>query len=84
MSERISSNSRPNALLPVFASSPMMRGRLLLSSRSKNEITFGVEDRVANLVVGQTRSVDVRISWTEPEDPNPNKQLVVSTVRFNY
>lgn len=54
------------------------------NSGTLNEITFGLEQRVANVVVGQTRNVDVRVTWTEPEDPNPNKALVVSTVRFNY
>ena len=54
------------------------------NSGTLNEITYQREQRVADVVAGQTRSVDVRVSWVEPEDPNPNKQMVVSTVRFNY
>lgn len=54
------------------------------NSGTYTEMSFQLEQRVADVVVGQTRNVDVRVSWTEPEDPNPNKQMVVSTVRFNY
>jgi len=45
-------------------------------------MTYQVEDRIADLVVGSTKSVDVRVTWNEPN--RPGRQIVVSSVRFDY
>lgn len=46
------------------------------------EMTYELEKRVANATVGWTKTVDVRVTWDEPE--RPDRQLVMSTVRYNY
>jgi len=48
----------------------------------QTEMTYQVEERIADLVAGATKSVDVRVTWNEPN--RPNRQIVVSSVRFDY
>jgi len=46
------------------------------------EMTYQVEERIADNVVGATKNVNVRVTWNEPD--RPNRQVVVSSVRFDY
>jgi len=48
----------------------------------QTEMTYQVEERIEDLVVGSTKSVDVRVTWDEPN--RPGRQIVVSSVRFDY
>ena len=43
--------------------------------------TYRVQWRITNVVVGQTRSIDVRVQWDEPD--RPNRSLTYSSLRFN-
>lgn len=52
------------------------------AAATQTEMSYDVEKRVANVVTGWTKTVDVRVTWDEPE--RPNRQLVMSTVRYNY
>lgn len=45
------------------------------------EQAYTLQWRIINVVPGQTRSIDVRVQWNEPERPNRN--LVYSSLRFN-
>ena len=47
-----------------------------------NEMTYSVDWRITDLVAGWTRSIDVRVRWSEPS--RPNRMLTFSTIRFNH
>ena len=50
-------------------------------NESKFENDYQVEWRIADLVAGWTRTVDVRVTWDDPQ--RPGRSLVISSVRFN-
>lgn len=43
--------------------------------------TYDVDWRITDVVAGATRSVDVRVSWDEPD--RPNRSVSISSIRFN-
>jgi type IV pilus assembly protein PilV len=43
--------------------------------------TYDVYVRIADLVAGVTRSVDVRVDWDEPD--RPGRTFALSSIRFN-
>jgi len=43
--------------------------------------TYRVQWRITNVVLGQTRAIDVRVTWDEPE--RPPRSLTYSSLRFN-
>jgi prepilin-type N-terminal cleavage/methylation domain-containing protein len=45
------------------------------------EQTYELRWRIRDVVVGQTRAIDVRVQWDEPKRPGRN--LTYSSVRFN-
>lgn len=47
----------------------------------RTEQVYQVQWRITNVVPGQTRSIDVRVLWDEPERPARN--LTYSSLRFN-
>lgn len=52
------------------------------SGTNRTEMTYQVEKRIVDAGGGWTKNVDVRVTWDEPE--RPNRQLVMSTVRYDY
>jgi prepilin-type N-terminal cleavage/methylation domain-containing protein len=51
------------------------------SSVQQNDQVYMVDQRVTALVVGQTRTIDVRVSWADPR--RGNRTFNLSTVKFN-
>lgn len=47
----------------------------------RTEQVYQLQWRITNVTPGQTRSIDVRVLWDEPERPNRN--LTYSSLRFN-
>jgi prepilin-type N-terminal cleavage/methylation domain-containing protein len=45
------------------------------------EQVYDVQWRITDVTAGQTRSIDVRVRWDEPE--RPNRELTYSSLRFN-
>lgn len=45
------------------------------------EKVYTIDWRITDLVVGWTRTVDVRVRWDEPK--RPNRSVVVTSIRFN-
>jgi len=45
------------------------------------EQAYNVSWRITDLVLGQTRALDVRVTWNEPN--RPNRIVTYSSVRFN-
>lgn len=46
------------------------------------EQAYNRSERITDEVAGVTRTIDVRINWNEPG--RPNRQYVVSSIRFNF
>lgn len=46
------------------------------------EQAYTVSWRITDVVATMTRSVDVRVTWNEPN--RPNRTLVVSSIRYNH
>lgn len=51
------------------------------NSSTVTEMTYTIAERITDINPDR-KAVDVRITWSEPE--RPNRQMVMSTVRFNY
>ena len=49
---------------------------------NKVEQSYNRSERITDDVAGVTRTVDVRVNWSEPG--RPNRQFVISSVRFNF
>lgn len=47
------------------------------------EQTYNVQWRITDQIVGRTRAVDVRVTWTEADQVNP-KTVTFSSVRYNW
>ena len=45
------------------------------------EQAYDVQWRITDVVAGQTRAIDVRVTWDEPE--RPNRILTYSSLRFH-
>lgn len=45
------------------------------------EQVYTMQWRIIDVVPNQTRSIDVRVRWNEPE--RPNRELIYSSLRFN-
>lgn len=49
---------------------------------NNTEQSYQLSWRIADLDPGQTRTIDVRVTWSEPG--RPNRQYGLSSVTFNY
>jgi prepilin-type N-terminal cleavage/methylation domain-containing protein len=45
------------------------------------EMAYAVDFRIADVEPGWTRSIDVRVTWDEPN--RPNRRVVLSSLRYN-
>ncbi len=46
-----------------------------------NGETYQAQWRIANVVANWTRSIDVRVTWTQPD--RPNRSRILSSLRYN-
>lgn len=56
-------------------------GNVTQSASGQSGDTYTLDWRIADVVAGSTRSIDVRVTWSEPGRPNRN--VSVSSLRFN-
>jgi prepilin-type N-terminal cleavage/methylation domain-containing protein len=47
----------------------------------QTNLSYSVDWRIADVVVGSTRSIDVRVTWDEPD--RPDRTVAFSSMRFN-
>lgn len=59
---------------------PVTRTNLVQGTPDEVEMTYLVDWRVANVEVGWTRSIDIRVSWDEA---NRTRSVVLSSIRYN-
>jgi prepilin-type N-terminal cleavage/methylation domain-containing protein len=49
---------------------------------NKLEQAYNRSERITDEVAGATRTIDVRVNWSEPG--RPNRQYAISSIRFNF
>ena len=52
-----------------------------VSSPGQSAVQYDVSWRIADVVADNTRSIDVRVDWTEPQ--RGSRSLAISSMRFN-
>jgi Tfp pilus assembly protein PilV len=57
------------------------RNNTVQASPNQVEQAYTLDWRITNLVVGWTRSIDVRVRWDEKG--RPNRSVVFSSIRYN-
>jgi type IV pilus assembly protein PilV len=68
--------------LPVAAwTLPVAATSRVDGSVQQNDQVYMVDQRVTAVVVGQTRAIDVRVSWADPR--RGNRSFNLTTVKFN-
>ena len=60
---------------------PVTVDNLVQANTTESEMSYAVSWRITDVRVGWTRSIDVRVSWDEPQ--RPNRSVVLSSLRFN-
>ena len=78
--QRISWNDP--ALAPGGWTAPVAVNQVVEAPVNMIEQTYNLQWRVTNLVAGQRRSIDVRVTWNDPN--RPNRAYSLSSVRYNY
>jgi len=56
--------------------------KIVAASGNRDEAIYTVEERISNVVANYTKNIDVRVTWSEVDDPN--KTVVISTRRYSY
>ena len=70
------------SLNPGGWTAPIVVNQVVEAPVNMIEQTYALSWRVTDLVVGQRRSIDVRVTWNDPN--RPNRSYAVSSVRYNY
>ena len=69
-------------IAPTAWTTPTSVSELVQGPTNKTEQTYQVSWQIADVDPGRTRSIDVRVQWTEPN--RPTRQYAISTLRFNH
>ena len=69
-------------LAPTAWTAPATVNEVVQGPTDKTEQAYEVSWRIADVDAGRTRSIDVRVQWTEPN--RPTRQYAISSLRFNY
>jgi prepilin-type N-terminal cleavage/methylation domain-containing protein len=69
-------------LAPTGWTAPAAVNEVVQGPTDKTEQAYEVSWRIADVDPGRTRSIDVRVQWTEPN--RPTRQYAISSLRFNY
>lgn len=67
-------------IAPTDWTAPVTVSHIVTSSTSHVEQRYDVSWRISNLVLGQTRAIDVRVVWDERE--RPGRVYAISSARF--
>ncbi len=70
-------------LVPIgWTSLPDVSNTVQGDGNTSAELAYAVSFQVADVDVGWTRSVDIRVSWTEPGGQSRN--VTLSSIRYNW
>ena len=67
---------------PTNWTSPITVDETVQAPTNQVEQSYGVSWRIADLVANKRRSIDVRVTWNEPN--RPNRSYSISSVRYNF
>jgi len=67
---------------PTAWTTPIVTNEVVQGPSNQNEMAYSTSWQIANVDAGRTRSIDVRVQWTEPN--RPTRQYVISSLRFNH
>ena len=60
---------------------PVTVNQIVNDGGSRIELSYQLSWRIANRVVGQTRTIDVRVNWDEAR--HPGREYALSSIRYN-
>jgi prepilin-type N-terminal cleavage/methylation domain-containing protein len=69
------------ALAPTAWTAPLVVNEAVQGATNMTEQAYNVSWQIANVDPGRTRSIDVRVQWTER---TRNRQYAISSLRFNH
>ena len=69
-------------LAPTAWTAPATVNDVVQGPTNKNEQAYQESWRITDVDAGRTRSIDVRVTWTEPN--RPTRQYAISGLRFNH
>ena len=74
--------SRWTNLAPTAWTTPVAVNETIQGATTHTEQAYSVSWQIANVDPGRTRSIDVRVQWTERG--RPTREYVISGLRFNH
>jgi prepilin-type N-terminal cleavage/methylation domain-containing protein len=69
-------------LAPTAWTTPIVTNEVIQGASNLTEQAYSTSWQIANVDTGRTRSIDVRVLWTERG--RPTRQYVISGLRFNH
>jgi prepilin-type N-terminal cleavage/methylation domain-containing protein len=74
--------SRWTDLAPTAWTTPVVTNEVIQAASNQTEQVYSTSWQIANVDTGRTRSIDVRVQWTELG--RPTREYVISGLRFNH
>ena len=74
--------SRWTDLAPTAWTTAVVTNEVVQGPSTVNEQAYATSWQIADVDPGRTRSIDVRVQWTEPN--RPTRQYAISSMRFNH
>ena len=74
--------SRWTDLAPTAWTTAVVTNEVVQGPSTVNEQAYATSWQIADVDPGRTRSIDVRVQWTEPN--RPTRQYAISSLRFNH
>ena len=74
--------SRWTDLAPTAWTTPVVTNEVIQGAANQTEQAYATSWQIADVDAGHTRSIDVRVQWTEPN--RPTRQYALSSLRFNH
>ena len=69
-------------LAPTAWTTPIVTNEVVQGPSTVNEQAYATSWQIADVDPGRTRSIDVRVQWTERN--RPTRQYAISSMRFNH
>ena len=74
--------SRWTNIAPTAWTTPIVTNEVIQGASNVTEQSYSTSWQITNVDVGRTRSIDVRVTWTERG--MPTRQYAISGLRFNH
>jgi type IV pilus assembly protein PilV len=74
--------SRWTDLAPTAWTTPVVTNEVIQGPSNQTEQAYSTSWQIVDVDASRTRSIDVRVLWTEPN--RPTRQYAISSMRFNH